>query len=264
MSGGADLSGAVEALLERARSGDAVALAELFRTVRPLLGKWAERKLRGMSVGLSRPSDIAQETASEAHTGFASFRGKTEAELHAWLRKILQNCIAQSRRAARQKKRDERRTVSLENSEVARESSGQPSPSEVTATGEHWQQILAQIFELPPEQKEAIWLVHLKWVPIAEVAKQMGKSEAAIAGLLQRGIKTLRERVAGAKPDASPRAAHPETTAALVDYLKRCEREGEIDVESFVAKHPGLAGELRELIDWTLRVRALRPTSDLE
>jgi RNA polymerase sigma-70 factor (ECF subfamily) len=262
MSGRADLPGTVEALLVRVRSGDPAALPELFRTIRPLLGTWAAHELRGTPAGLSRPSDIAQDTTFKALTGFASFRGKTEAELHAWLRKILQTCIAQSRRAARQQKRDERRTVSLD-SEVARESSGQPSPSEVTATGEHWQQILTCIFELPSEQKEAIWLVYLKRVPIAEVAKTMGKSEAAIGGLLHRGIEAIRVGVAGIKPEASPNAVHRGAAAALVDYLKRCEHEGEIDVESFVAEHPGCAGELREAIDWTLRLRALRPTSAL-
>ncbi len=261
MSEGADPRGTIESLLARARSGDQAAVAELFRAVQPLLGKWAEQQLRGTLAGLSRPSDIAQETASEAFAGFATFRGKTEAELHAWLRRILQNCVAQSRRAARQKKRDERRTVSLDHSEVARESSGQPSPSEIAATGEHWQQILACVFDLPSEQKEAIWLVYLKRVPIAEVAKQMSKSVAAIGGLLHRGIEAIREGVAGIRPEASSSVAHRRAVAALVDYVKRCEREGEIDVESFVAEHPGLPGEARELLDWTLRLRALHPAS---
>lgn len=267
MSGRADLPGTVEALLERARSGDQAALEELFQLARPLIGEWATLQLGQTPVGLSRPSDIAQDTSIQAYTAFAAFQGTTEAEWRAWLRAIFRNCVAQSLRAARQQKRDERKTVSLEASEIEQASSGQPSPSEATADKEHWRQLMAHIFELPADQKEAIVLMYLKALPIAEAARQMARSEGAIGGLLQRGLEALRERVAAAekKPAASlPSAAHQEAAAALIAYLKRYEREGEIDVEAFVAGYPACAAELRQMIDWTGRIRALRPTSVLE
>lgn len=255
-----DARNTFEALLERARSGDPEALKELFESARRLIGDLAAQQLSGTSVGLSRPSDIAQDTSIQAYTGFDSFKGTTEGEWESWVRAILRSCIAQSRRAARQQKRDERKTVTLDDSQVGRTRSGQPSPSEVTARGEHWQQILGHIFDLPPDQKAAIRLVHLKGLPTAEAAKQMGKSEGAIGGLLYRGIETLRARMAGKKSDgSSPSTPHQEAVAALLDYLKRCEREGQVDVASFVAEHPGCADELREMIEWTANVRALRP-----
>ncbi len=264
-SGGPDPARTFEALLACARAGDPEAQAELFKSARVRIGEWATRRLGTAPLGVSRPSDIAQDTSFQAYLGFASFKGTTEAEWVSWLQKIFRNCIAQSVRAARQKKRDERRTVALDASEVARARSGQPSPSEITAAGEHWQQLMAHIFELPPDQKEAIWLVHLKPLPIAEAAKQMGKSKGAIGGLLQRGLKALRARMAGEDPDASPpSAAHQEAAAALLVYLERCEREGHVDVTSFLAEHPGCADELREMIELTARIRALRPASSLE
>lgn len=251
-----------EALLERARSGNPEALKELFESARQLVGGWAVQQLSGTSVGLSRPSDIAQDTSIQAYTGFDSFEGKTEAEWEAWLRAILRNCIAQSSRTARQQKRDERRTVTLDDSEVGRTRSGQPSPSEVTAHKENWQQLMGHIVDLPADQQAAIRLVHFKELPPAEAAKQMGKSEGAVGGLLYRGIQTLRTRMAGKKPDGSlPSAPHQEAAAALLEYIKRCEREGQVDVESFVAEHPGCSDELREMIEWTAQIRALRPQS---
>lgn len=249
-------------LLERARSGDQEALEELFQSFRPIIGEWASRQLSRTRLGLARPSDIAQDTSIQAYTRFASFEGKTEAEWVAWLRSILRNCTAQAIRAARRKKRDDGGTVPLDDIEAALVRSGQPSPSEATVTQEHWRQLMAHIFALPPDQKEAILLVHLKALPIAEAAKQMGKSEGAVGGLLQRGLKALRERMAdaGGKPDASvPSAVHQEAAAALLVYLKRCEREGAVDVASFLAEYPACAGELRQMIDWTGRIRALRP-----
>lgn len=266
MSGRADLRDTVEALLVRARSGDQEALEALFQFSRPVIGEWASRQLSRTRLGLSRPSDIAQDTSIQAYTRFASFEGKTEAEWVSWLRSIFRNCTAQSLRATRRKKRDDGATVPLDSPEAALARSGQTSPSEATANEEHWRQLMAHIFELPPDQQEAILLVHLKSLPIAEAAKQMAKSEGAIGGLLQRGLKALRERMAdaGEKPAASlPSAARQEAAAALLVYLKRCEREGEIDVGSFLAEYPLCAGELRQMIDWTGRIRALRPASVL-
>jgi RNA polymerase sigma-70 factor, ECF subfamily len=265
MSGGADRGGTVDALLERARSDDPAARDELFELARKLVGTWALQRLTQSSLGLSRPSDIAQDTSLQVFLRFDSFKGTTEAEWESWLRTIFRNCAAQSLRAARRKKRDERKTMSLDDSEVAIVRSGQPSPSEVTATMEHWRELMAQIFELPEEHKQAISLVHFKALPVAEAAKQMGKSEAAIGGLLQRGIKTLRERMTGRDPSASlPLTVQQEAATALLVYLERRGREGEVDIASFVADYYACADELREMIDWTERIRALHPTSVLE
>jgi RNA polymerase sigma-70 factor, ECF subfamily len=262
MSGGADPQGTVDALLERARSGDAKAREELFELARNLVGTWASQRLRERWLGLSRPSDIAQDTSFQAFIRFDSFKGTTGAEWESWLQTIFRNCAAQSLRAAWRKKRDDRGNVPLDDSEVTVVRSGQPSPSEVTATKERWRELMAQIFELPEEHKQAISLVHFKALPVAEAAKRMGKSEAAIGGLLQRGIKTLRERMTGKDPSASlPITVEQEAATALLVYLERRGREGEIDVAGFLTEYPACAGELREMIDWTERIRALHPTS---
>jgi RNA polymerase sigma-70 factor, ECF subfamily len=265
MNGRDNLARTFEALLERARSGDLAALKELFESARPLIGDWATQQLSGAQVGMSRPSDIAQDTSLQAYTRFPSFKGTTEAEWQAWLRATLHNIIAQSARAARQQKRDERRTVSLDDSEVARTRSGQPSPSEVTSNVEHWRDLMTHIFALPPDQQDAIKLVHLQWLTPAEAAEQLGKTEAAVNGLIHRGIQTLRERMAGEKPHGPVSSAvRQEAATALLDYRKRCQHEGQVDVEAFLAEHPNCADELRQMIDLTVSIRALRPASGNE
>jgi len=50
---------------------------------------------------------------------------------------------------------------------------------------------------LPEAQREAVVLHHLQGLPLAEVARQLGKTPAAVAGLLHRGLKRLRELLAG-------------------------------------------------------------------
>jgi RNA polymerase sigma-70 factor, ECF subfamily len=46
--------------------------------------------------------------------------------------------------------------------------------------------------QLPEDQREAVELRHLPGCAVAEVAERLGKSQAAIAGLLFRGLKQLR------------------------------------------------------------------------
>lgn len=40
------------------------------------------------------PSDLVQQTLLQAHQGWGEFRGRTRAELAAWLRQILARCLA--------------------------------------------------------------------------------------------------------------------------------------------------------------------------
>ena len=48
-----------------------------------------------------------------------------------------------------------------------------------------------KLARLPDGQHEAIVLHHLQGLKLAEVASQMDRTEAAVAGLLFRGLKTL-------------------------------------------------------------------------
>jgi RNA polymerase sigma-70 factor (ECF subfamily) len=45
------------------------------------------------------------------------------------------------------------------------------------------------------DQRQAVELHHLKGLSLADVGCQMGRSKAAVAGLLRRGLKELRCRL---------------------------------------------------------------------
>ena len=49
---------------------------------------------------------------------------------------------------------------------------------------------------LPEEQRTAVEYKHLRGLPVTEVARLMGKSEAAVGGLLHRGLAGLRDLLA--------------------------------------------------------------------
>src|SRR5438105_10123792 len=59
------------------------------------------------------PSDIVQQSLLEAHQDLAALKGRTEAELVAWLRTILARNLLNTARDFAAQKRDVRREQSL-------------------------------------------------------------------------------------------------------------------------------------------------------
>jgi RNA polymerase sigma-70 factor (ECF subfamily) len=72
----------------------------------------------------------------------------------------------------------------------------QPSPSAQVNRQEQLIGLAEALAELPEDQRLAVELHHLKDCSVADVAGVMGKTEAAVAGLLRRGLKKLRELLA--------------------------------------------------------------------
>jgi RNA polymerase sigma-70 factor (ECF subfamily) len=62
--------------------------------------------------------------------------------------------------------------------------------------GESAVQLALAIATLPEAQQEAIRLRHLEGMSLAQIAQQMERSEEAVAGLIKRGLRGLRDRLA--------------------------------------------------------------------
>ncbi len=147
-------------------------------------------------------SDIVQQAMLHAVQGFDSFRGQTEAEFRGWLRQILAHHLCHLDRDLHREKRDIRREQSMEQ-KLAQSSlrlqgllaGDGPTPSQNAAHGENVLQVADAIEKLPEAQREAIQLHYLEGMKLSEVALQMKKSTGAVAGLLHRGMKTLRSQL---------------------------------------------------------------------
>src|SRR5262245_28354301 len=84
------------------------------------------------------PSDVVQQTLLEAHASRSQFRGGTEAEWLAWLRRMLAHNLADALRAFTQAKRD-----------LVRE---QPLADALQASSARLERWLADDRPAPPEQ----------------------------------------------------------------------------------------------------------------
>lgn len=145
-------------------------------------------------------SDIVQQTILRAHAKQDQFRGNSDAEWLGWLRTILANVLASSARGYEASARNVDRELSLE---TALESSSvrmeqflaieQSSPSRVAVRAEELLRLSHALVRLPDDQRIALELHHLQGMTVAEVAQKLDRTRPAIAGLLFRGLKRLRE-----------------------------------------------------------------------
>jgi RNA polymerase sigma-70 factor, ECF subfamily len=153
-----------------------------------------------MLQGWGDPSDLVQQTLLEAHEKLGDFKGDTVAAFAAWLRTILARNLLDVRRARGRQRRDPHRERSIE--AALEESSNRlgfclvqndPSPSDQVATAEQLNHLADALERLPPDQAMAVTLHHLRGLPLEDAAAHMGRTKAAVAGLLRRGLKQLRQ-----------------------------------------------------------------------
>jgi RNA polymerase sigma-70 factor (ECF subfamily) len=149
--------------------------------------------------GKIEASDVVQQALLEAHRQRSNFRGRCEAEMAAWLRQILAGVLANALRALGRAKRDVARERSLEgaldNSSIQIGSwlaAPQSSPSTQAQRHEEAVRLAAALATLPEAQREALVLRYYQSQSLDEISRRLGRSPAAVAGLLKRGARQLR------------------------------------------------------------------------
>lgn len=160
----------------------------------------ARQGLHAMMFDAVDESDVVQEVLLQAHSSRGGFRGTSEQELLAWLRKILTRKLLDLYRFAKRRKRDVARQRSLES--VLQTSSEQlayslasagSSPSQRAVRNEDLLRVSAAVQKLPEKQRSAIELHYLQGCTFSQVAAQMGLNRNQVAGLIRRGLSSLRK-----------------------------------------------------------------------
>jgi RNA polymerase sigma-70 factor (ECF subfamily) len=193
-----------EELLLAARKGGSEELGRLLQFYRDYLHLLARTQVDLHLARRASPSDLVQETLLNACRGFSRFRGTTESELLAWLRKILLNNLRRLvSHEVTARKRSLRREVSLdqclddlERSAAAFEdffASQASSPSRSARRRESAAILAAKLAELSPAHRDVIVLRNLEGLSFDEVAERMGRSAGAVRMLWLRALGKLRE-----------------------------------------------------------------------
>lgn len=138
-------------------------------------------------------SDVVQRTLLDAHRKRDQIRGPN---LLPWLVKSLRNdlrdAMRQFGRIDAQEKPLQRAvddSIRMINSWEAADAS---SPSQQAIKQEELLRLVRALVQLPEAERVAVELHHLNGWSVAEVADQLKRTEPAVAGLLHRGLKRLR------------------------------------------------------------------------
>ncbi len=189
-------------LIARAVAGDEQATGVLLEHYRGYLRILAQRQFDRRLQSRVDPSDVVQQTLLEAVRDLSAFRGACDGEFAAWLRRILEHNVAQTVQTHLvAQKRSCRRESSLDETldGVAlcdRIPLPQSSPSRRAMRGEDAVRLAKAIDSMLADQAEAIRLRYLEGYSLAELAQHFQRSEVAVAGLLKRGLRRLRELLA--------------------------------------------------------------------
>lgn len=190
-------------LIAGAQGGDAAAFGKLLSRYAPYLGLLARVEVGRRLQGKLDPADLVQETFLDAHRHFPAFRGTTEPEFVAWLRRIMAGVLANTlRRYYGTKARDPRLEQELEvgfdqSSSVLAGQLAAPgsTPSESASRREQAVLFADALQQLPADYREVIVLRHLESLPFATVGDRMGRSVDSVEKLWLRAVARLRQIV---------------------------------------------------------------------
>lgn len=145
-------------------------------------------------------SGVVQRTLLEAYQAFPRLQQRSEVEKLGWLRRALANNLADEIRKLTTAKRNVARESSL--ADALEQSSARIQswlatekslPADAVLKQEQALQLANALMRLSTNQRHAVELRHLKGLSVAEVAEQLRCTKPAVIGLLNRGVKRLRE-----------------------------------------------------------------------
>jgi len=171
-----------EALLERCRRGERVALEELVERVQGRVYNFAMR----VSGSRTAAEDITQRVLIKMVREVGSFRA--EASFTSWLYRIVVNEWIDERRRLK-------RLVYLPVEGLARWRWGGVDPEQAHGRGEREEAVMAAVARLEPNLRAVVLLRYLEDLSYEEVAAALGCSMGTVASRLSRAHAKLKDRL---------------------------------------------------------------------
>jgi RNA polymerase sigma-70 factor (ECF subfamily) len=199
MTGATDDS---EDLLQRARAGDASALAELFARYRERLRQMVRLRLDRRLYGRIDPSDVLQDAYLDLARRFPEYAANPTLPFFLWLRGLTgQRLIDVHRQHLGAQMRDAGQEVSLYRGAMPQASSlslanqllGRlTSPTQAALRAELQVRLQEALNSLEPMDREVVALRHFEELSNAEIAQALGIQKSAASKRYIRAIARLK------------------------------------------------------------------------
>jgi len=140
-------------------------------------------------------SDIVNSAIVTAYRKREQYRGKTDAEFHAWLRTIVMNKYHTRSRSERAQRRGGGSNVSLGASLHVEAPSREKSPDQLA--GDHEvETLLTQLLEhLGEEHAELLYLTNYCELSHSDIAQKFGLTKNQVTGRLRTATKKMAEAI---------------------------------------------------------------------
>jgi RNA polymerase sigma-70 factor (subfamily 1) len=188
-------------LLERAATGDKLALGRLLLPCYESVATHVARQLPPVLKGQVEVDDLVQQTFVAAIRHISSFEPRLNATLLSWLKKIAENQVRDTVEAIQRQKRGGQRKrqpmpASRSTSSVINLidllSDRRDTPSCDATREEAIRAVRVGVATLADEQRRAISLHYFEGRTVDSTAAAMDRSPGAVRGLLQRARQSLR------------------------------------------------------------------------
>ncbi len=166
-------------VIERARSGDRAAFAELYDAHVDAVYRYVLYRVREPSDAEDVTSDVFTRAFANIHR--YKWQGKS---FLAWLYTIARNAVTDRRRRARP-------TVDLDNAYGIAEDG--PTAHDHAVRGEQVDALRGAVKHLTTEQQEVLMLRFMENMSSRQVAQALGKNEGAVRALQFRALGRLRK-----------------------------------------------------------------------
>jgi RNA polymerase sigma-70 factor (ECF subfamily) len=176
-----------EALVVRSRRGDRAAFEELVRRTARLL--FAHLYLKTADV--HKTEDLVQETYLLAWRAIADLDDPRT--FRAWLTTIANSALIDSARRDSRKKRKSGARAGED--ALLGAVDAKPTPDQSASNADEQRRVMNLLQNLPPEYREPLMLRYLGGADYETIGKQLAISNGSLRGLLQRGMKMLREKM---------------------------------------------------------------------
>lgn len=188
-------------LMAQAKAGQVAAMdALLVTSFDPLRSAIIQHMGDTLKKAQLEPEDVIQEVYAAAWANLAAARFDNFDAFLGWLRQIAENKLIDMHRAILADKRDVRRQApawGLRSGSYVdlldQVTSPLSTPSRGAARSEALAVLMVRMQQLPEDYRRVIHWRVIDGEPVAEVARRLNRSEAAVHMLFHRALKQLRE-----------------------------------------------------------------------